>query len=42
MVVACTEPNMQWRVWFTVKLFDKNQQKTVTQQFFVDFNSRYE
>jgi len=42
MVVACSEPNMQWRVWFTAKLFDKNQQKTITQQFFVDFNSRYD
>lgn len=41
MVVACSEPDMQWRVWVTAKLFDKNRQKTVSQQFFIDFNSRY-
>ena len=41
MVVACAEPDMKWRLWFTVTLFDKNQQKTIKQQFFVDLGSHY-
>ena len=41
MVVACAEPNMKWRLWFTVQLFDQDQQKTTKQQFFVDFASHY-
>ena len=50
MVVACSEPVMQWRLWFTVELLMKNNQKTsnsqtqkkpLIQSFFIDFTSSY-
>ena len=39
MVVACTSPVMTWRIWISSQLYDQNQQKNITQGFFVDFDS---
>jgi len=41
MVVACTEPSMVWRMWFTAELYDQELQSTVKQGFFIDFTSEY-
>ncbi|PCI61007.1 MAG: hypothetical protein COB35_07480 [Gammaproteobacteria bacterium] len=41
MVVACTEPSMVWRMWFTADLYDNDMQTEVKQGFFIDFSSEY-
>lgn len=41
MLVACTEPKMQWRVWINAEYSKQNQQQPIKQGFFVDFTSSY-
>jgi len=41
MLVACTEPKMEWRVWINAEVKLQNQLKTMNQGFFVDFASSY-
>jgi len=40
MVVACSEPNMVWNLWITVKLIGEDQQ-SIEKKLLINFTSHY-